>query len=125
MLSLKKKPLNTNITCLWLFLFSFRSTAEDLKTGMFKVLEQLKSHEDAWPFLEEVSEDYAPRYYSVIRKPMDLNRMCDKLDDGSYTSVSHFRSDFMRIIDNCRVYNGDGSGKSTFLKTFGYSCPIY
>lgn len=95
--------------------FSFRSTSEDLKTGMFKVLEQLKNHEDAWPFLDEVSEDYAPRYYSVIRKPMDLNRMCDKLDDGSYSSVSHFRADFMRIIDNCRVYNGDGSGKCTLL----------
>ncbi|XP_018327226.1 uncharacterized protein LOC108738343 [Agrilus planipennis] len=84
----------------------FRQTEEDLQVGMHKILDYVKNHEDAWPFVDPVEEEYAPNYYSVIRKPMDLQRMEDRLDSGYYKTFSRFRADFQLIVDNCRLYNG-------------------
>ncbi|PSN57895.1 hypothetical protein C0J52_00214 [Blattella germanica] len=73
---------------------------------MYKILEHIKNHDDAWPFADPVDEDYAPRYYSIIRQPMDLQRMEDKLDEGEYLTFADFKADFQLIVDNCRQYNG-------------------
>lgn len=80
---------------------------------MYKILEYIKNHDDAWPFADPVDEDYAPRYYSIIRQPMDLQRMEDKLDDGEYLTFADFKADFQLIVDNCRQYNGTDNGKSS------------
>lgn len=50
-------------------------TEDDLRTGMYKVLEHLRDHEDAWPFHDAVEEEYAPNYYAVIRRPMHISRV--------------------------------------------------
>ncbi|KAI5641331.1 bromodomain-containing protein [Phthorimaea operculella] len=84
----------------------FSQTEEDIQTDMYKVLEQLTAHEDAWPFMEPVEEEYAPNYYAVIRRPMDLTKMEQRLDTGYYTDFSMFKADFKLIVNNCRLYNG-------------------
>lgn len=80
-------------------------------TGMYKILDRVKAHDDAWPFLGPVDEAYAPKYYAVIAKPMDLQTMEDKLDNGEYGSLQQFKADFQLIVDNCRQYNGSGNGE--------------
>ncbi|KAI5729497.1 hypothetical protein M8J76_003183 [Diaphorina citri] len=84
----------------------YRSTEEDLRIGMHKVMNRLKSHEDAWPFCDPVDEATAPNYYEQIKRPMDLTRMEEKLDAGRYKTFGQFRADFQLIVDNCRKYNG-------------------
>ncbi|KAL0852066.1 hypothetical protein ABMA28_000317 [Loxostege sticticalis] len=84
----------------------FSQTEEDIQTDMYKVLEQLTAHEDAWPFMDPVEEEYAPNYYAVIRRPMDLRKMEQRLDTGYYTDFSMFKADFKLIVNNCRLYNG-------------------
>ncbi|XP_038216815.1 uncharacterized protein LOC119835850 [Zerene cesonia] len=84
----------------------FSQTDEDIQIDMYKVLEQLTNHEDAWPFLDPVEEEYAPNYYTVIRRPMDLHKMEERLDSGFYTDFSSFKADFKLIVNNCRLYNG-------------------
>ncbi|XP_066582314.1 bromodomain-containing protein 4 isoform X2 [Prorops nasuta] len=86
--------------------YSFGIEEEERRVGMHKVLESLKDHADAWPFIDPVDEEYAPRYYSVVRKPMDLSTMEEKLEGGSYKSINQFKRDFRLIVDNCRQYNG-------------------
>lgn len=74
------------------------------------MIESIKNHPDAWPFANPVDEEYAPNYYKVIEEPMDLQSMEDKLDNQQYTSFDEFKSDFERIGENCRKYNGPSSG---------------
>lgn len=89
---------------------SFTETDEVLQIGMHKVLEYVKNHKDAWPFMDPVEEDIAPRYYSIIRRPMDLLKMEEKLDNEEYLRYSDFRNDFKLIVNNCRLYNGNNNG---------------
>lgn len=46
------------------------------------LLDMLKEHDDAWPFLEPVEKKRFPEYYKVIKKPMDLQTMRERLIDG-------------------------------------------
>lgn len=94
-----------------LIVHRFKRTHEDLMTGLYKILDRVKAHDDAWPFRAPVDEKFAPRYYAVIARPMDLQTMEDKLDNAEYGSLSEFRSDFQLIVDNCRQYNGSGNGE--------------
>jgi len=82
---------------------------------MHKIIEYVKNQEDAWPFATPVDEDYAPRYYSVIRRPMDLYTMERKINKGQYTDLNTFREDFQLIIDNCRQYNGSENGMNFYF----------
>ncbi|XP_018020851.1 uncharacterized protein LOC108677188 [Hyalella azteca] len=84
-------------------------TDEDLRTGMYKVLEQLRTHPDAWAFLDPVEESIAPNYYAVIRRPMHITKLEERLDKGYYTSLAMFDADFKLMMDNCKLYNGPGS----------------
>lgn len=47
---------------------SFLDTDEVLQIGMHKVLQTVKNHDDAWPFMDPVEEEIAPRYYSIIKR---------------------------------------------------------
>uniref|UniRef100_A0A1E1VZP5 Bromo domain-containing protein n=1 Tax=Pectinophora gossypiella TaxID=13191 RepID=A0A1E1VZP5_PECGO len=93
----------------------FSQTEEDIQTDMYKVLEQLTNHEDAWPFMDPVEEEYAPNYYAVIRRPMDLRKMEERLDTGYYTDFAMFKADFKLIVNNCRLYNGQDNEYTTMV----------
>ncbi|XP_013179195.1 PREDICTED: uncharacterized protein LOC106126234 isoform X2 [Papilio xuthus] len=93
----------------------FTQTDEDVQIDMYKVLEQLTAHDDAWPFMDPVEEDYAPNYYAVIRRPMDLHKMEERLDSGFYTDFNMFKADFKLIVNNCRLYNGQDNEYTTMV----------
>lgn len=91
------------------------ATTDEAKIGMYKILEQIKNHPDAWPFLDPVDEDFAPDYYTKISQPMDLEKMEQRVSTKYYQSVNEFMSDFDLIVDNCKKYNGPESGNETTL----------
>lgn len=91
------------------------ATLEDLQVGMYKVLNKVLAHEDAWPFIEPVDEEVAPDYYQIVEKPMTLQWMEDKLDRGKYDNIEEFKNDFHLILTNCKQYNGSRNGKCRSL----------
>ncbi|XP_047216025.1 histone acetyltransferase KAT2A-like [Girardinichthys multiradiatus] len=78
----------------------------DLLYNLLKnLLAQIKTHPDAWPFMEPVKKSEAPDYYEVIRFPIDLKTMTEKLKNRYYVTKKLFIADLQRIISNCREYN--------------------
>ena len=46
-----------------------------------------------------------PDYYVLIKRPMDLSTIRNKLKDRSYTSLEEFKSDFKLVFSNAKEYN--------------------
>lgn len=47
-----------------------------------------------------------PNYFSVIKKPMDLKTMTEKLEDGQYRSGKEVEKDMRQIVANSELFNG-------------------
>jgi histone acetyltransferase len=76
-----------------------------LRDQLRKVIRQLQDHEDAWPFLQAVDAEAVPDYYDIIKDPIDLQAMENRLEDNYYRTLDIFVSDFRLLVDNCRTYN--------------------
>ncbi|KAG2393321.1 hypothetical protein C9374_006852 [Naegleria lovaniensis] len=81
--------------------------ASQLQNIMREVLEKVKKNEYSWPFLVPVDANEVPDYYDVIKNPMDLSSIEQRLNSGYYRTKDIFVSDFRLIFDNCRTYNAE------------------
>ncbi|KAJ3096137.1 hypothetical protein HDU97_006191 [Phlyctochytrium planicorne] len=81
-------------------------TAADIK-GCKSVLSSLQRHNAAWPFKLPVDPvtACAPDYHIIIKNPMDLSTISQKLNQGQYTHLMAFVDDCKLIFDNCYLYN--------------------
>nr|XP_010595325.1 nucleosome-remodeling factor subunit BPTF isoform X13 [Loxodonta africana] len=77
--------------------------------GLKRVLRSLQAHKMAWPFLEPVDPNDAPDYYGVIKEPMDLATMEERVQRRYYERLTEFVADMTKIFDNCRYYNPSDS----------------
>lgn len=100
------------------------------------LLAELEAHQDAWPFLTPVDHRAVPGYRKIIKRPMDLSTIRDKLSNNQYVpdllcsppsfihSVSNplmlffsyrysnletFIIDVNLIFENCERFNEDDS----------------
>lgn len=78
---------------------------EKLATSFASVLQSVRQHTTAWPFLRPVTAAEVPDYYDHIKYPMDLKTMGERLKKGYYQTRRLFMADMARIFSNCRFYN--------------------
>ncbi|KAI5359575.1 putative GNAT domain, bromodomain, acyl-CoA N-acyltransferase, Bromodomain-like superfamily [Septoria linicola] len=81
-----------------------RNPAHSLLLGL---LSALQSSSTAWPFLQPVNGDEVHDYYEVIKEPMDLSSMEQKLEKDQYETVEDFIKDVLLIVRNCKRYNAE------------------
>ncbi|XP_022696586.1 nucleosome-remodeling factor subunit NURF301-like isoform X2 [Varroa jacobsoni] len=86
-----------------------RSLGKTDQENLRKLLFAVRAHKQAWPFKEPVNRRQAPDYYQVIKEPMDLRTMEQKLNVGKYNTLAPFVADMTKIFDNCRYYNQKNS----------------
>ncbi|CAD6933900.1 unnamed protein product [Tilletia controversa] len=72
---------------------------------MRHVLIEMGNHASSWPFLNPVNGEEVPDYYDVIKSPMDLSTMENKLENNQYAVIEDLVVDAQLIFDNCRRYN--------------------
>ncbi|KAN0040955.1 hypothetical protein ACTFIV_003491 [Dictyostelium citrinum] len=81
-----------------------------LQQQLAVVLQSIKNHDDAWPFLQPVSIEEVPTYYTVVKDPVDLQMISDRLATGNYYITKNiFLADLKRMCNNCREFNGENS----------------
>ncbi|XP_015115187.1 histone acetyltransferase KAT2A [Diachasma alloeum] len=78
---------------------------DSLYNALKNVLNSVKNHSTAWPFLKPVDKNVVPDYYDHIKYPMDLKTMTDRLKARYYVARRLFIADMTRIFTNCRLYN--------------------
>lgn len=80
-------------------------TVDSIYSQLSTILNLVKSHSAAWPFLKPVSTIEAPDYHEHIKYPMDLKTMSERLKGRYYVNKRLFIIDMKRIFNNCRSYN--------------------
>lgn len=80
-----------------------------LKELLLYLCYELRNHNTAWPFLEPVNADDVQDYYAVIKHPMDLLTIQNKIKRDEYKTFDEMDADVQLIISNCYTYNPPGS----------------
>ncbi|VDK43074.1 unnamed protein product [Anisakis simplex] len=81
----------------------------DMMRSMESVLRDTLRQPSAWPFAAPVDARDVPDYYQIIKRPMDLRTMMNKLKQQLYDTPEQVVTDAKLMFDNCRIYNQDGS----------------
>lgn len=76
-----------------------------LGNAMHKIIDQLVAKDSMEIFLEPVDVNEVPDYDAVIKNPIDLGTMREKLKNGQYDSLDDLESDFTLMYKNCLLYN--------------------
>ncbi len=71
-------------------------------------LSQIRGHSAADIFLYPVPAT-VPKYHEIIKNPMDLKTMADKIKSNKYKSKREFLQDLNLIVKNCKTFNKPGS----------------
>lgn len=72
---------------------------------IMSILQRVKRHPFAGPFLQPVDLNLVPDYADVIHEPMDLSTVEHKLSSGKYSSAYEFSADIRKIWSNAFQYN--------------------
>ncbi|XP_063056602.1 bromodomain testis-specific protein isoform X5 [Engraulis encrasicolus] len=75
-----------------------------------RVVRSLWKHQFSWPFRYPVDavQLKLPDYYTIIKKPMDLNTIKKRLDNNYYWKAMECLEDFNTMFTNCYLYNRPG-----------------
>ncbi|XP_016954099.1 transcription initiation factor TFIID subunit 1 isoform X2 [Drosophila biarmipes] len=81
-----------------------------------KLHTQIKQMTESWPFLKPVNKKQVKDYYTVIKRPMDLETIGKNIESHRYHSRAEYLADVELIATNCEQYNGSDTRYTKFAK---------
>uniref|UniRef100_A0A182IWZ3 Peregrin n=1 Tax=Anopheles atroparvus TaxID=41427 RepID=A0A182IWZ3_ANOAO len=76
-----------------------------IESVLHRILDQLEAKDDKEIFREPVDTEEVPDYMDIVKHPMDLGTMRQKLKRGMYVRIEDLEQDFALMIRNCLAYN--------------------
>mmetsp|Transcript_42765 Transcript_42765/g.90916 ORF Transcript_42765/g.90916 Transcript_42765/m.90916 type:complete len:113 (-) Transcript_42765:448-786(-) len=74
------------------------------------LVNKVSDQQFSWCFRDPVNTDEVKDYLDVISDPIDLRTMEKRIRKGDWYKNKHMLySDMMRMVNNCKLYNGEGS----------------
>ena len=81
-------------------------TKENLHKFMRAIVNIIQAHADVWPFSGPVNPVEVPDYYEVVKDPLDMELIQERVASGNYyVTLEMFCADFRLMFNNCRLYN--------------------
>ena len=93
----------------------FREYIRDQMLVCDSITRELYNHPLSRLFREPVDTSLYPDYREVVKTPMDLGTVQEKLRKRRYRSVKEWQDDISLIWSNCDRYNGPNSGFTPIL----------
>ena len=80
-------------------------------THIFRTIldDKIKTMQESWPFMKPVNRKAMKHYYDVIKQPMDLETISQKITKHAYHSRQEFVHDIELIQNNSLEFNGPNS----------------
>lgn len=92
--------------------FELHGVPQSLEACLHAVYRAVSAESTAKPFEKPVAKADAPDYYEVIKDPLDLATIGQRLRRGFYATPQMFMGDISRMCENCKIYNGLDSSYS-------------
>ncbi|XP_021942672.1 ATP-dependent helicase brm [Zootermopsis nevadensis] len=61
------------------------------------------------PFMKLPSRRELPDYYEIIKKPLDIKKILQRIDEGKFSDFDDLERDFMQLCKNAQTYNEEAS----------------
>ncbi|KAF8939289.1 hypothetical protein BGZ58_010186 [Dissophora ornata] len=76
----------------------------ELRISLRTIVDELYKERKFKPFFRPVEPEELVDYYQVVRKPMDLATISEKINDRIYLEVKEFMADIDLIVENASLY---------------------
>ncbi|XP_046976606.1 ATP-dependent helicase brm isoform X2 [Vanessa cardui] len=92
-----------------------KTELNQLKKRLKTIMKKLIDYSDengrvlSEPFMKLPSRRELPDYYDVIKKPLDIKKIMNRIEDGKYTDISDLERDFFTLCANAQTYNEETS----------------
>ncbi|CAJ0959311.1 unnamed protein product, partial [Mesorhabditis belari] len=87
-----------------------------------EIVQKLKNIPKSSSFHQAVDGKKVPRYYMVIKRPMDLQKIENNAKKHWYTRVEKFENDIKLIYENSKEFNGAASPYTTKAEEIVVTC---
>ncbi|KAF8944240.1 Bromodomain-containing protein 8 [Haplosporangium gracile] len=77
------------------------------KKILMMIWTEITNHRYGAVFMQPIKEHDAPGYYLMIKRPMDLKSIKERIRDGQITNADEFHRDVLLMFMNALMYNGE------------------